>query len=242
MKGWLHKSYASYLLAKERTHGPILQSLPQFPGLIHYIFVDRTTNRVRAPTIRYEKKDRGKREARRRLITRTSPLHGQTNRDPVATERMLTKLRRETQQLVHTAQEHLAQGFTSMLVRKHDFLYSYRLWVEDDEGVRTISPFVLSLSIAITLFYFLSFFLLHLLTLPQVEQVIEQSIPTNENLHRTPLGHRFYKELLRWLFPSQSQQMKCYELYTLYLGILPAALVSKNDRALIAMMLERDVD
>ena len=157
MKGWLHKSYASYLLAKERTHGPILQSLPQFPGLVHYIFVDRTTNRVRAPTIRYEKKDRGKREARRRLITRTSPLHGQTNRDPVATERMLTKLRRETQQLVHTAQEHLAQGFTSMLVRKHDFLYSYRLWVEDDEGVRTILPFIHSLfpplSLSSTFFY-----------------------------------------------------------------------------------------
>lgn len=96
-----------------------------------------------------------------------------------------------------------------MLVRKNDFLYSYRLWVEDDEGV---------------------------------EQAIEQSIPTNETLHKTPLGHRFYKELLRWLFPSQSQQMKCYELYTLYLGVLPAALVSRNDRALIAMLLERDVD
>jgi hypothetical protein len=82
---------------------------------VHYIFVDRTTNRVRAPTI--------------------SPLHGQVNRDAAATERMLEKLRHETRQLVHNAQEHLAQGFTSMLVRKNDFLYSYRLWVEDDEGV-----------------------------------------------------------------------------------------------------------
>ncbi len=64
----------------------------------------------------------------------------------------------------------------------------------------------------------------------------------NSSLHNVPLGHRFYKELLRLLFPSQSQQMKCYELYTLYLGILPASIVSKNDRALIGLLLERDVD
>jgi hypothetical protein len=189
LREWLRKNYAGYLITKERTHLPILTWIHSLPGLVHYIFVDRTTNRVRAPTI--------------------TPLHGQLHRDNGTTEKMVAKLKKHVWQLVHTAHEHLAMGYTAMMVRRSDFLYSYRLWVEDDEGV---------------------------------EQVLEQSIPANPNLHNTPIGHRFYKELLRWSFPSQSQQMKCYELYTLYLGILPAALVSKNDRALIALLLEREVD
>lgn len=195
----------------ERTHLPILSSLHSLPGLVHYIFVNHHENRVRAPTI--------------------TPLHGQLHRDRDITEKMLTKLKKQVWQLVFNAHEHLAMGHTAMLVRRSDFLYSYRLWVEDDEGV---------------------------------EQVIEKSVLPL--LHEMPIGHRythllhtfgnneyqkysltnvvcrFYKDLVHKLFPAQSPQMKCCELYTLYLGILPTALVSKNDRALIGLLLNRNVD
>lgn len=123
------------------------------------------------------------------------------HRDQNTTDRMLQKLRKEVWRLVHTGHEHLANGHTSMLVRKKDFTYSYRLWIVDDEGV---------------------------------EQVIERSaLPI---LRDTPIGYRFYKDLVHKLFPSQAQQIVCLELFTLYLGVLPTAMVSKNDRALIAML------
>lgn len=67
-----------------------------------------------------------------------------------------------------------------------------------------------------------------------VEQVIDRSaLPI---LKETPIGYRFYKELVHKLFPSQAMQLVCLELYTLYLGVLPTAMVSKNDRALITML------
>ena len=67
-----------------------------------------------------------------------------------------------------------------------------------------------------------------------VEQVIDRSaLPI---LKETPIGYRFYKELVHKLFPSQAMQLVCLELYTLYIGILPTAMVSKNDRALITML------
>lgn len=119
LKDWLKKNYASYLITKERTHLPILSSLHSLPGLVHYIFVDRTTNRVRAPTL--------------------TPLHGQLyTKDKALTEKMITTLKNHTWQLVHTAHEHLAMGYTAMMIRRSDFLYSYRLWVEDDEGVEQV--------------------------------------------------------------------------------------------------------
>jgi len=192
LRDWLSKEYAKFFLAKEKAHLPILQYVHLLPGLVHYIFVDRTANRVRAPTI--------------------TPLHGQQFRDSASTQRMLLLLKGRVWDMYYQAHRHLSMGYYSMVMRSGDFQYSYRLWVEDDEGV---------------------------------EQSLEQPIlGGNQKTHypHTPLSHRFYKDLLRTLFPSQSPQMKCYELYTLYLGILPSALVSKNDRALVALLLERDVD
>jgi len=138
-----------------------------------------------------------------------TPLHGQSIRDPKVTLQMLETIKEQVWELVHTSHHYLDQGYTSMVVRKGDFLYSYRLWMEDDEGV---------------------------------EQIINQPIlPKNYQL---PIGHRFFKEVLRTLFPSQSQaqQMKCYELFTLYLGVLPTVLVAKHDRALINLLLEKGED
>lgn len=45
------KNYIDYLIIKERTHISILSYLHQLPGLIHFIYVDRSTNRVIAPSI-----------------------------------------------------------------------------------------------------------------------------------------------------------------------------------------------
>eukprot|EP01113_Clastostelium_recurvatum_P003563 TRINITY_DN11557_c0_g1_i3.p1 TRINITY_DN11557_c0_g1~~TRINITY_DN11557_c0_g1_i3.p1 ORF type:complete len:813 (+),score=167.06 TRINITY_DN11557_c0_g1_i3:109-2439(+) len=186
LRDWLNKNYANYLVAKEKAHLPILQYLHMLPGLVHYIFVDRTANRVQAPTI--------------------TPLHGQQYRDSASTQRMLTLLKGRVWDMYYHAHRHLAMGYTSMVMRSGDFQYSYRLWVEDDEGA---------------------------------EQPLD--LPRSQ-YPATPQSHKFYKDLLRAQYPSQLPQMKCYELYTLYLGILPAALVSKNDKALVALLLEGDVD
>lgn len=37
--------------------------------------------------------------------------------------------------MCYTAQQYLAHGYSSMLVKSGNFQYSYRLWVEDSEGI-----------------------------------------------------------------------------------------------------------
>jgi hypothetical protein len=67
----------------------------------------------------------------------------------------------------------------------------------------------------------------------------KQIIPTgailsNNNLVNTPLGQHYYLEFVRHLFPVFD--MKCYELYTLHLGIVRADIVTKNQQQLIAIL------
>jgi hypothetical protein len=69
-----------------------------------------------------------------------------------------------------------------------------------------------------------------------VEQIIPtvDAIAASKSLVDTPLGHDYYKEFIRYLFPKRTNEMKCYELYTLHLGIVCAEIVAKNHQQLIA--------
>jgi hypothetical protein len=69
------------------------------------------------------------------------------------------------------------------------------------------------------------------------EQVVDtDEILSNNTLVNMPLGPQFYEELLKSLFPN-SRGMKCYELYTLHLGIVKADIVAKNLKKLCAVWL-----
>jgi hypothetical protein len=75
------------------------------------------------------------------------------------------------------------------------------------------------------------------------EEVIQTgAITANDRLTKTPWGPRYYQRLIRELFPTrETSEMKCYELYTLHLGIVRADIVAKNLHHLIAKFVEHKV-
>jgi len=178
------RNYATYLITKEHTHLPVVSFLHQFPGLVHFIFVDRTFNRVIAPPI--------------------TSVHGPLY-TPKSEEALHMKLilRSKVWDMCYKAQQHLSEGHHAMTMKSGIFQYSYRLWVEDMEGFEL--PF------------------------NQEQQFIAQ---------RGPQTHKFYKKLVEYIFPSRSG-LRCYELYTLYLGVLSVKSITHYDRNLVAILLDR---
>lgn len=195
------RNYLDYFITKDKAHLSILSYLQQLPGLIHFIFVDRVSNRVIAPSI--------------------GPLHGQqvsssSNNFGVTSirvpgkdgsgdvntpilpeetsEHMTDVLRKKVWQMCYQAQKHLAMGYSSMLVKEQDFQYSYRLWVEDNEGK-------------------------------------ELSIETSISQATLPTSATFYKDLLKRV-PKAS---KCFELYGLFLSMVPVNVVASYERKLIGI-------
>jgi hypothetical protein len=55
---------------------------------------------------------------------------------------------------------------------------------------------------------------------------------------RGPQTHKYYKKLVEHIFPSRSG-LRCYELYTLYLGVLSVKSITHYDRNLVAILLDR---
>jgi hypothetical protein len=178
------RNYATYLITKEHTHLPVLSFLHQFPGLIHFIFVDRTFNRVIAPPI--------------------TAVHGPVfSPKPEEALRMKLILRSKVWDMCYRAQQHLSEGHHAMTMKSGAFQYSYRLWVEDMEGFE---------------------------------------LPFNHDqpfiAQRGPQTHKYYKKLVEHIFPSRSG-LRCYELYTLYLGVLSVKSITHYDRNLVAILLDR---
>jgi Third Longin domain of FUZ, MON1 and HPS1 len=178
-------NYIDYLVTKERAHLSILSFLHQLPGLIHFIFVDRTAERVLAPTI--------------------GPLHGSEcaaalNSDSGeregedASERMRRILQQEVWQMCYLANRYVSQGYCSMSVRAGNFRYNYRLWLEDSRGEEV-----------------------------QITQDIaklggERGNMYNELVERTPRAAR------------------CYELYTLFISLVPSHLIFEYERRLVSLV------
>jgi len=172
------KNYIDYLIIKERTHISALSYVHQLPGLIHFIYVDRTLNKVTAPII--------------------GPLHGQQyEKNEEATKGMFELVTKKVWDLCHQAQKHLALGYCSMLMKSGEFQYSYRLWLEDNDHAEV--PF-------------------------------DQELVSPGSIF-TP-GNAFYKDLVK----RTPRATKCYELYSLYLGILSVNIVASHERKLLMMM------
>jgi len=176
IQSWLShvlKNYMDYFIIREKTNFSILSYLHQLPGLVHFIYVDRITNKVIAPTI--------------------GPLHGQQYiPQEESSERMVHFLKKKVWDLCYLAQKHLALGYCSMLIKSGDLQYSYRLWLEDNEGAEI-----------------------------QIEQPLTQIA--------NQLNSSYYKDLVK----KTPKATKCYELYSIYLGLLSVSMVAAHDSSLI---------
>ncbi|XP_057340070.1 BLOC-3 complex member HPS1 [Microplitis mediator] len=87
-----------------RTSLTINKYLEEFPGLVHFIYIDRTTHRITAPTLDF------------------------TNLETLA----LTK--KKIWAMVDHSRNHLQEGQFSVMWKDTTFNYAYFLWFEDSSG------------------------------------------------------------------------------------------------------------
>lgn len=116
IREWLERDYAAFLLTKERAHMPVISYLPKVPGLVHFLFVDRTHNFAVAPGI--------------------TPLCGSGDEMNTMSTRQLDKI---VYNMVQYGHAHLAHGASTMVLRAGGFQYSYRLVVDTCDRVDVCS-------------------------------------------------------------------------------------------------------
>jgi hypothetical protein len=112
------KDHEEFLNIKALRNVPAGQYQADFPGLIHFIHVDRTTDQVTVPSL---------------------DLYGLESNGGDGSE--LTEsglpvgiLKEKVWKMCKLFHGHLINGCTSCAVREGDFLYSYHLWFEDTAG------------------------------------------------------------------------------------------------------------
>lgn len=240
----LLKDYAEYLQTRAQVHVSMLNYVYDLPGLVHFIFVDRTAHRVLVPTV--------------------TPLHGQdcTVHTPESSARMTNILRKEIWSMVSFAQSSLVRGSISTLVRRGAFLYSSRLWIEDGDGFELIVEHPLFSDAALvrdanaarvgdrTRH--------RLLNIDDGLGDDDRSVTTNSgsggsggggsggasgggnddewaSTNSNTWGAEFYPALVQRLYPTQ-RYVRIYELYTLYIGMLTAQHIAVCDRKLLSSL------
>ena len=92
--------YDQFLAIRASTHVSMLPYAYEVPGLVHFIFIDRSQHRVLSPNV--------------------MPLHGQSCRvhTPETSQRMSELLREEVWRLVNYGQAAMARGSVSTVVRR----------------------------------------------------------------------------------------------------------------------------
>ncbi|XP_031563022.1 Hermansky-Pudlak syndrome 1 protein homolog [Actinia tenebrosa] len=103
--------YEDYLLVKGERNVTMTAYLEDYPGLVHFIYIDRSGNQLTAPS----------------LNTSSSEMV-QNTRDPC---HVLKQKIWDAWNLVHVF---LLQGNTFVAFRDGDFLFTYCLWFEDSSG------------------------------------------------------------------------------------------------------------
>ncbi|KAK7930855.1 hypothetical protein WMY93_007250 [Mugilogobius chulae] len=164
--------WKEFLLVKSK------RNITMFPGLIHFICVDRSTGQMIAPSLNITEHN-------------TSEL----GKGPVA-----HFIKRKVWGLVNTTRSYLQKGYSTVTLRDGDFYFCYFLWFENETG-----------------------FKLDAMDLPV--------LPDDS----APIG------MLSWDYYSRNHQgevVRCFELLTIHLGIIPTEIILQHCRQLASKLWE----